>query len=196
MKVVATLPIKETLYRSLRVSKNRSIVIEGKRFSIANLTTFAIHGCKCVRCGREGNQLLAWIDNGGGHHVDLFSVNPAEKFHPKHVLMNRDHIIPKSKHGGNTNWNYQPMCVKCNSKKGNNECARDKKLSLFRNHWKKIYMRTHEFFTRYVLRHLHKHPALYSFGQTVREVHLHKITFVLAKFTSPFATLESHGRVI
>lgn len=197
MNVVATLPLKETLYRSLRASKNRSIVIEGKRFNIANLKTFAIHGCKCVRCGREGNTLLAWIDKGGGHHVDLFSVHRSGKSRARQtILMNRDHIIPKSKRGGNTDWNYQPMCIQCNCKKGNNECARDKRLSLFRNHWKKIYMQTHELFTRHVLRYLHKHTALYEFGQTIREVYLHKITFVLAKFTSPFSPIEAPKQVI
>jgi hypothetical protein len=55
-------------------------------------------------------------------------------------------------------------------------------------------MNTHDFFTRNVLRYLHKHPALYRFGQTVREVHLHRITFIFAKLSygvSPFFSKES-----
>jgi len=35
------------------------------------------------------------------------------------VLMTIDHILPKSRGGGNNINNYQPMCQPCNSKKGN-----------------------------------------------------------------------------
>lgn len=186
MKVIAELPLKDTLRRSLRASTNRTVFVGGVRFNIANLKTFAIHGCKCVRCGREGNKVLAWVDKGGGKHVDLFNVAHNGPGRSRvTTLMNRDHIIPKSKHGGNTDWNYRPMCVRCNCKKGNNESTDDRQLAHFRNYWKNLYVKTHEFFTRNVLRYLHKHTGLYRAGQTVREVYLHKLTFVAAKILYP-----------
>lgn len=187
MKLVSELPLEETLRLSLRSVGQRTVLVNDERYNIANLKTFAMHGCKCVRCGREGNKLLAWIDNGGGKHVDLFHVSRSGPSRARtNVMMNRDHIIPKSKHGSNTDWNYQPMCVKCNTKKGNNLTEKDREVSKFRNHWKKLYMKAHDFFSRNVMSHLHKYGLLTEVGTDIREVYLHKITFVLAKVSYSF----------
>jgi len=173
MKVIAHLPVKESLKQSLRVSEGRDVKVGNRRFCVANLKTFAVHGCKCVRCGRTGDRIVAWEDRGGGLHVDLFSGN---------ILMNRDHIIPKSKKGGNTDWNYQTMCVKCNSKKGNNETPGDKELSKFRNHWRNIHMWMHDSYWKVVP------PCLRGKLTTTwfikfRERHLHHFSYAIAKLT-------------
>lgn len=173
MKILANLPLKESLRQSLRTSEGREVKVNGKRFSVANLKTFAVHGCKCVRCGREGNRIVAWQDKGGGLHVDLFSGN---------ILMNRDHIIPKSKKGGNTDWNYQTMCVKCNSKKGNNETPGDHELSLFRNHWRAIHLKLHDIFWVVTPRCLRTKWATETFVK-FRERHLHHFSYFFAKVT-------------
>lgn len=173
MKILAHLPLKESLHQSLRTSEGREVKVNGKRFSVANLKTFAVHGCKCVRCGREGNRIVAWQDKGGGLHVDLFSGN---------ILMNRDHIIPKSKKGGNTDWNYQTMCVKCNSSKGNNETSGDVELSHFRNHWRAIHLKLHDAFWVITPRPLRTKWATETFVK-FRERYLHHFSYVFAKVT-------------
>lgn len=75
------------------------------------LQVFAKKGTACVRCGVAGVQLIASLDPGGGHHIDLFTAD--------FTLMTIDHILPRSKGGQNALANYQPMCQHCNSRKGN-----------------------------------------------------------------------------
>ena len=74
---------------------------------------------KCARCGVEAKFLA--IERCEGKrmdetfHLNLYAIN--DRGHE--VIMTKDHIIPKSKGGGNTQDNYQTMCLRCNSKKGN-----------------------------------------------------------------------------
>ena len=75
------------------------------------LQVFAKKGTACIRCGVKGVYLLASVDRGGGHHVDLFTAD--------YTLMTIDHIVPRSKGGASSLANYQPMCQHCNSQKGN-----------------------------------------------------------------------------
>lgn len=77
------------------------------------LKVFLHKGTICVTCGLEGTQVCLGIDKGGGTHLDVYT----EDFKPLTV----DHIIPKSKGGPMTLNNLQPMCQKCNTKKGNGE---------------------------------------------------------------------------
>ena len=178
MKILAELPVKEALRKSLLTTETRKVHVKGRSFGVANLKVFAIHGCRCVRCGREGNRLIAWEDRGGGIHVDLFS-------HDKNgpVLMNRDHIIPRSKKGPNTDWNYQPMCVNCNSRKGNNETTEDVRLANFRKHWKKIYMFLHGSYWKVFPKPL-RVRWLTKLSVKFRDAHLHKFSYVLARLTA------------
>jgi hypothetical protein len=176
MKVIAHLPIEESLKQSLRISEGRAVKVNGRRYSVANLKSFAMHGCKCVRCGREANRLLAWEDNGGGMHVDLFHRNGSGKL----ILMNRDHIIPKSKKGPNTEWNYQTMCIKCNCKKGNVETDADRKLAEFRAKWKKVHMFIHANYWK-VLPAFARKGAIGKLVIRFRERHVHKLSYLFAK---------------
>ncbi len=177
MRVIAFLPVKEILRNTLLSRKRHGLSIAGLHFNTMNLKTFAIHGCSCVRCGRTGNQLMAWTDKGGGTHVDLVYYDNKTGHS---TMFNRDHIIPKSKKGGNTNWNYQPMCISCNSKKGNNETHSDRKRSAFRHQWKKIHVKLHDNFGAYVLKYLGWSPTLKEAAHTFRELHIHKISYAIA----------------
>lgn len=98
--------------------------------SLNRMRVFAVHGCKCDICGREGTEVIHTVDNGGGHHVDLYAVEDN-----RYILMNRDHILPASKGGPNHLWNLRPMCEPCNSKRGNTYTDEDKALYERRLRW-------------------------------------------------------------
>jgi hypothetical protein len=75
------------------------------------LKVFLHKGLKCVRCDRVGEYLIATLDRTGGLHVDVYTKN--------FELMTVDHIKPQSKGGGWELSNLDPMCNRCNCKKGN-----------------------------------------------------------------------------
>lgn len=75
------------------------------------MRVFYHKGVECVICKRKATQLAVGIDFTGSEHIDIYD----DKFYPLTV----DHIIPKSKGGTNDLENLQPMCAKCNFKKGN-----------------------------------------------------------------------------
>lgn len=75
------------------------------------LSVFLEKGCKCVKCGLEGTQLIKGKARNGNIHWDIYT----EDLFPLTV----DHIIPKSKGGSDNMENKQPMCARCNNKKGN-----------------------------------------------------------------------------
>ena len=66
--------------------------------------------CANAHCSRVGYKFLV-IVVGNQCHVDLYTDD--------NVLMNIDHIYPKSKGGLNHIDNYQLMCVDCNTEKSN-----------------------------------------------------------------------------
>lgn len=75
--------------------------------------------CTCVTCGIVGSFMAKEKCSGSSlqdkWHFNLYAINNQGK----EVLMTKDHIIPKSKGGPDTLTNYQTMCERCNSKKGN-----------------------------------------------------------------------------
>lgn len=77
------------------------------------LSVFVQKGLKCTHpgCERIAERLILTVDRGGGKHADVYT----KDFH----LMNVDHIIPKSKGGGEEMENKQPMCEQHNSWKSN-----------------------------------------------------------------------------
>lgn len=69
----------------------------------------------CAHCGVEGTYFLMEYDKSSKQWVfNLYGVQDG-----KEVIMTFDHIIPKSKGGGDGLHNGQVMCRDCNSKKGN-----------------------------------------------------------------------------
>lgn len=184
MNIVAHLPLKETLKMSLRSHEGAKVKApNGRAYTVSNLKSFAIHGCKCARCGREGNAVVVWIDNGGGQHIDLFAIHQG---YQRPILMNRDHIIPKSKKGPNSEWNYQTMCVKCNTKKGNRETQEDVALSQFRSHWRSIHIALHDSYWTHAPRFVRSSRFTKLFIK-FKERHLHKVSLFIAKLTHIFA---------
>jgi hypothetical protein len=76
---------------------------------------FKNKGVDCVSCGCHGSYFALEMDNSGNISIDLYGIdtNGVER------LMTIDHITPKSRGGSNSLDNLQPMCVRCNQKKGN-----------------------------------------------------------------------------
>lgn len=97
---------------------------------LSRMRVFAVHGCKCCKCGLEGTEILRTQDAGGGMHVDLFAVKDGV-----YQLLNRDHILPASCGGQNHLWNLRPMCEKCNSSRGNEYTDEDRALFTYRLRW-------------------------------------------------------------
>jgi hypothetical protein len=71
-------------------------------------------GIGCVNCELIGSFFAKENNPKMGWHLNLYAINKEGN----EVLMTKDHIMPKSKGGVDDLANYQPMCVKCNSLKG------------------------------------------------------------------------------
>lgn len=82
---------------------------------------FSLKGVSCVVCKVSGQYFAIErsfskvVPNKSGWHLNLYALNE----HNEEVLMTKDHILPRSKGGGDVLENYQTMCSKCNGAKGN-----------------------------------------------------------------------------
>lgn len=134
MKIVAELPLDEVLDHCLSGGQGGMYTYndQGDQISVKRLTQFAVHGVKCHFCGLEGDRVLVTCDNGGGLHADVYAGQ---------TMMNRDHILPASKGGKATVWNFRPTCSRCNSRRGNTYNLSDKRQYRFNKHWSKWHMR-------------------------------------------------------
>lgn len=75
------------------------------------LRVFAHKGCHCVVCGAVGTRLIIGKEwSRDVYHIDLYT----EDF----LLMTVDHRIPKSQGGTSDLSNLDPMCERCNLRKG------------------------------------------------------------------------------
>ncbi len=194
MKILAEFNLQMVLKKALLADVECPFVTspKGSRWKVSNLRVYAVNGCTCANCGLVGNTIIAWKDNGGSDHIDLF-----HKTRSRLVLMNRDHIIPKSKKGSNTDWNYQTMCEKCNSKKGNRETQNDRNLSKFREHWRKIYISGHDRVWNYLPKFLLNRETRKKINW-LRAMYLHRVTHWIASATSPvdLRPVENYKKVI
>jgi len=81
------------------------------------LWTFFVNGISCVSCGITGEFFSLEKDVGnkdGPPHFNLYAIDDTGQ----PLLMTKDHIIPVSKGGRNTQSNFQTMCTTCNAMKG------------------------------------------------------------------------------
>lgn len=182
-RIVAELPLKIVLEKSMLSggSEDSFHRTATSRHSCVSLRTFGIHGTKCKCCGLKGNRVIAWRDAGGSVHVDLFYHDSVKD---TFTLMNRDHIIPKSKRGRNSVWNYQTMCQPCNTKKGNNETHKDILLNEFRKVWERTHTSMEE--TARVILYDFLSPKLFLSKKTIRKIknfkdkHMFKLSYLVA----------------
>lgn len=82
------------------------------------IQAYAVNGVTCVVCGLVGNMVAIEknrIQKTKKHHLNLYHVNESGE----ETMITIDHIIPKSKGGGNEISNLQTMCCHCNTAKGN-----------------------------------------------------------------------------
>lgn len=78
--------------------------------------TFFTKGYTCSKCGITGQYFaLEKPLDSLRYHLNLYALDD----NGNEILMTKDHIIPKSRGGKNNIENYQTLCQKCNSKKGN-----------------------------------------------------------------------------
>jgi len=106
--------------------------------SIGTRVLMYIHkGTACVRCGIKAVYFASEKDKTSEPHLNVYAIKNGRS-----VLMTRDHIIPKSKGGGNGLKNSQPMCARCNEKKADktdviwyaNKMDKDKKYRIVSCH--------------------------------------------------------------
>jgi hypothetical protein len=125
--ILGELPREEVLTvlttRHNKASDSDHITFGGRVFSIGRMKVFAIHGCKCYKCGIEGTKVILTKDAGEGLHCDLYAERGSG-----FTLMNRDHILPASLGGKNHVWNMRPSCFNCNQKRGNKMTYTDHRL--------------------------------------------------------------------
>jgi 5-methylcytosine-specific restriction endonuclease McrA len=71
-------------------------------------------GVICKYCGVIGTFFALESHRGQeNYHLNLYGIDSDGR----ERMLTKDHIIPKSKGGGNTCDNYQVLCAKCNQRK-------------------------------------------------------------------------------
>lgn len=94
------------------------------------LLGFRMNGITCVKCGARGAFFAKERYNNDPPHLNLYGFDKQGR----QLLLTRDHIKPKAKGGTNHLYNSQTMCLKCNSRKGDDWKVKNK----IRYYWKKF----------------------------------------------------------
>ena len=109
--------LSKTIINEIK-DKSNYIKFDGDmiRMNSDRYKTFATSGIKCVNCGLKAKYFAKErYVTSQRYHFNLYGINDKNE----EILFSKDHIIPKSKGGKDELTNYQTMCCKCNSKKGN-----------------------------------------------------------------------------
>ena len=105
-------------------AKRRDFTIDGETYSVKMSSPRMVcftHNLTCVGCGTVGEVFLLELPRGSAiPHFNLYGRRNGEW-----VQMTKDHIIPKSKGGGNHQSNLQTMCDKCNGLKADKMPTRE-----------------------------------------------------------------------
>jgi len=109
--------LSKTIINEIK-DKSNYIKFDGDmiRMNSDRYKTFATSGIYCINCGLKAKYFAKerYITSSK-YHFNLYGINDENE----EILFTKDHIIPKSKGGKDELTNYQTMCCKCNSKKGN-----------------------------------------------------------------------------
>lgn len=95
------------------------IELDGEFVAVTSvrLQTFAFKGTRCVSCGIQGTHFRKERSHPSDlrPHLNLYSAYLPGLIE---VLMTKDHIVPRAKGGSDDLGNMQPMCFRCNERKG------------------------------------------------------------------------------
>lgn len=115
------------------IGKNKVFNYNGYKFKLDHVRyrVFKEKGVVCKCCGKTGVIALLQFNDYYGVHINFYYITGANAF----KLMTIDHTIPASLGGTTTVANLEPMCTRCNSKKGakiNIELLRSYHVDLYR----------------------------------------------------------------
>jgi 5-methylcytosine-specific restriction endonuclease McrA len=112
-----TLGVEETFDRVRDKADFQTVFGVRADFHSWRLMCYESKGVTCVECGLTGNLFAVergWAQNTDKYHLNLYCLGTDG--HER--MMTVDHILPRSKGGGNDMDNLQPMCFSCNVRKG------------------------------------------------------------------------------
>jgi hypothetical protein len=105
--------------RTVLANVGGRVVVEGNVVSCDSwrIHLYAAKGVRCAHCGMEGTTFAAERAKSQStpkYHLNLYHVAEGGE----ETMITVDHIVPKSRGGGNHVSNLQPLCIKCNGRKG------------------------------------------------------------------------------
>lgn len=116
MKKLGKFSLDEVLPYTGYNAPKREYIGKMVRMNSLRYQVFKKKGVRCVSCGVIGDHFILEYHRGDNNpHFNLYTKNG--------ILMTKDHVIPKCMGGMNRLGNLQPMCVTCNTRKGDKLCV-------------------------------------------------------------------------
>jgi len=105
--------------RAARAGGPEKIELDGELVAVSSvrLQTFAFRGTRCVSCHLQGSHFRKERSHPSDPrpHLNLYATEMPGMIE---ALMTKDHIIPRARGGSDSLENMQPMCARCNERKG------------------------------------------------------------------------------